>query len=129
MLRYACYRRKSDDDSSLTEKSLGEQQQECKRVEERERLNVVWSKGESKSARKAGKRAVYDEMIELIKEGKVDAILCWHVNRLARNMKEGGEIVDLFVNGQIKEIRTPSSLHRTGDNILPPVIDSASAAQ
>ena len=65
----------------------------------------------------------------MIEEGKINGLICWHINRLVRNMAEGGLLVQLFVDGRIKEIRTPSGIYRSGDNILPLVIEAASAAQ
>ena len=37
---------------------------------------------------------------------EVDGVLCWRLNRLARNMREGGVIIDLLSSGAISEIIT-----------------------
>jgi len=44
-------------------------------------------------------------------------------------MEEGGKLAQLLIDGKIKEIRTPNSIYRTGDNIMPLVIEAASATQ
>jgi hypothetical protein len=44
-------------------------------------------------------------MIEDIKKGKYDAILAWHPDRLARNMLEGGMIIDLIDRGILKDLK------------------------
>lgn len=129
MLRYGLYTRKSDDDRSVTEKSIGEQVAECKRLAERDKLDVYKDWEESKSARYPHKRPNYSELIKLIERGRIDGIICWHVNRLVRNMEEGGKLAQLLIEGNIKEIRTPSAIYRTGDNIMPLVIEAASATQ
>jgi site-specific DNA recombinase len=129
MLRYGIYARKSDDDTSVTEKSIDDQVAELETIKERDSLLVVRKWRESKSAKIPGKRQAFTEMIRLIEKGTIDAILVWHVNRLVRNMEEGGKLVQLFVEGKIKEIRTPSGTYKTGDNILPLVVEAASAAQ
>ena len=129
MLLYGQYARKSDDDKSVTQKSITDQLAELRFIVERENLLVVKTWEESKSAKIPYRRPHYTEMISLIEAGKINALLCWHINRLARNMAEGGLLVQLFVDGKIKEIRTPSSVYRTGDNILPLVIEAASATQ
>lgn len=129
MLQYATYTRKSDDDTKVTEKSIQEQGDEIQRVVERERLLVVKQWEESKSAKIPGVRPLYSQMIRVIEKGEITGILCWHINRLVRNMKEGGELAQLLIDGKIKEIRTPHSVYREGDNILPLVLEAASATQ
>ncbi len=128
-MRYGLYARKSDDDRKLTEKSIGEQVAECRRLAEAEGLNVarVWE--ESRSARVPDNRPLWKELVREIRAGRIDGILCWHANRLARNMDEGGELVQLFVDGKLREIRTPHARFSSGDNILPLVIEAASATQ
>ena len=44
-------------------------------------------------------------------------------------MEEGGKLSQLFIDGKLKEIRTPSAIYKTGDNILPLVIEAATATQ
>ena len=128
-MRYGLYARKSDDDRKLTEKSIGEQVAECRRLAEGEGLVVarVWE--ESRSARVPDNRPLWKELVRDIRAGRIDGVLCWNVNRLARNMDEGGELVQLFVEGRLREIRTPHARFVSGDNILPLVIEAASATQ
>lgn len=129
MLRYAVYARKSNDDRRVTEKSIGEQVSECRKMEAYHGLSIerIWE--ESRTAKIPDNRPQWSQLIAEVKAGRIDAILCWHINRLVRNMKEGGELVQLFADGAIKEIRTPHALYRTGDNILPLVLDAANATQ
>jgi len=129
MLNYAQYARKSDDDKSVTEKSIGDQVAELALIVQREGILVRRSWEESRSAKIPHRRPGWDEMIGLVERGTVNAIICWHINRLVRNMEEGGRLVQLFVDGKIQEIRTPSGVYRSGDNILPLVIEAASATQ
>ncbi len=44
-------------------------------------------------------------MLKDIRDGKYDAILAWHPDRLSRNMKEGGEIIDMIDEGIIKDMK------------------------
>ena len=129
MLNFGEYSRKSDDDKTVTEKSIGDQLAELAPIIGRERLSIYKTWEESKSAKIPGQRPGYAEMIRLIERGVINAIICWHINRLVRNMEEGGKLVQLFIEGKIQEIRTPSATYRTGDNILPLVIEAASATQ
>lgn len=129
MLKYGIYARKSDDDRSVTEKSIGEQLEECHRIVSREGLKVVKEWEESRSARHPHRRVGYKELINAIERNQIDGIVCWHVNRLVRNLEEGGKLAQLLIEGKIKEIRTPTALYRTGDNIMPLIIEAASATQ
>ena len=47
----------------------------------------------------------------MITAGKADAILCWKLDRLARNFLDGGLIMDMLQKGVIKEIRTYEATH------------------
>jgi site-specific DNA recombinase len=129
MLKYAIYARKSHDDRKVTEKSINEQVGECRLLQTQHGLSVERKWEESRTARIPDNRPLWAELVREVRAGRIDAILCWHINRLVRNMKEGGELVQLFVDGKIKEIRTPHGLYRAGDNILSLVIEAANAAQ
>lgn len=129
MLYYGIYTRKSDDDRSITEKSIGEQLAECTSIVERDSLSVLQTWEESRSARHPNRRVGYSELIKLIRHGRIQGIVCWHVNRLVRNMEEGGVLAQMLIDGMLKEVRTPSAIYRTGDNIMPLVIEAASATQ
>lgn len=129
MLSYGLYARKSDDDRRITEKSTKEQVTECKAMASADGLRIDWLAEESKSAMKPHQRPRYSQLIKLVRKGSINGILCWHVNRLVRNMEEGGELVQLVVDGLIKEVRTPHATYTTGESIWPLVIEAASATQ
>jgi len=65
---------------------------------------------ESQSAHKVG-RPHFNQMINLIESGKANAILVWHLNRIARNAKDGGEIIYLLDEHKLLEIRTKTNRH------------------
>ena len=44
-------------------------------------------------------------MVEDLKKGKYDGIVAWHPDRLARNMKDAGELIDLLDKGIIKDLQ------------------------
>lgn len=56
---------------------------------------------DEKSAKKAGKRPGFDKMIKLLDSGRADTITCWRINRLARNGKEAGIIINLVDNKNV----------------------------
>lgn len=129
MLRFAAYARKSNDDKWVTEKSISEQLKAIDNLIQQDSLTVVWRHGESKSAKIPRVRPIYQDLVALIEAGQVNGILCWHINRLVRNMEEGGRLAQMVIDGAIKEIRTPHATYREGDNIMPLVIEAAMATQ
>ena len=109
-LRYVLYARKSTDDQKRQVRSINDQISECEEIATRLKLNVVKPYlRETKSAKKPHKRVLYRKMIDEIKAGKYDAILCWSPDRLARNMLEAGEIIDLLDQGIMKDIKFVST--------------------
>jgi len=44
-------------------------------------------------------------MLNDLKKGIYDGILAWNPDRLARNMKEGGEIIDMIDEEEIKDLK------------------------
>jgi site-specific DNA recombinase len=116
-MKYIIYCRKSTDTEDKQVLSLESQENELKRLAEAHGLNVVDVMQESMSAKSVG-RPVFNEMLKVIASGKADAILCWKLDRLARNMVDGGQIMDLLQKSAIKEIRTYESIHLPSDNVL-----------
>lgn len=103
-LRYVLYARKSTNDPQRQVRSIGDQVTECHETGFRLGLNIVEVLQEKKSAKKPNQRPIFTKMLEDIRSGKYDAIIAWHPDRLARNMKEGGEIIDMVDEGQIKDM-------------------------
>src|SRR3990167_3357162 len=117
-LRYIRYSRKSSEAKERQALSINDQNLECDKVEVRESLKVTHKLDESHSAFKPNNRPEFDKMISLIESNQVDAILTWKPDRLCRNPKEGGQLLQLLQDGKLKEIRcatgeiyTPESDH------------------
>ena len=69
-------------------------------------LEIVVKKKESHSAKEAGQRPVFNEIVEELKQGKYNGILTWAPDRIARNAGDLGRIVDLMDQKKLIEIRT-----------------------
>lgn len=104
-LRYVLYARKSTDDPQHQIRSIKDQVAECKKYAIHNQLNIVKVLEEHQSAKKPHKRPVFSQMLSEIRQGKYDAILSWNPDRLARNMKEGGEIIDMIDEEVLKDIK------------------------
>ena len=62
---------------------------------ERDNLEIVEIKKESHSAKEAGMRPVFNEIVDEIRQGKYNGILTWAPDRISRNAGDLGRIVDL----------------------------------
>lgn len=105
-LRYVLYARKSRTDEFGQIRSIPDQVAECEQFARRlpVPLKIVAVIKEEQSAKKPGKRKKFKDMLADIPK-KYDAILAWHPDRLARNMKEGGQIIDMVDEGLIKDMK------------------------
>ena len=99
------YLRKSEEDKKRQVLSLDDQATECDKLIHNHALTLVATYfKEEKSAKVAGKRVEFYKMLELLKAGKANVIVCWAANRLARNVKDGAEIIDLVQNKGLRII-------------------------
>lgn len=128
-LHYIQYSRRSSDEKSNKQlQSIEGQEEALAEVVRSGSFQVVEKLQESRTAKEPG-RPVFNAMIERIKHGKANAILCWHLDRLTRNELDSGTIRWLLRNGIIKEIRTPHRVYRPEDSVLITAVESAMGEQ
>jgi DNA invertase Pin-like site-specific DNA recombinase len=107
--KYVIYARKSTEDDKRQVQSIEDQVDHCKNFAKKENLDVIDILREEKSAKNAGKRNIFNLMLESIYKGdSYNAILSWHPDRLSRNMRESGEILDMLDNNYIRDLKFPS---------------------
>lgn len=107
--RYVIYARRSTKSDEQQVASIESQIDSCKELASRENLEVVDILSEKESAKKAGKRIVFYQMLEEIRNGeKYNSIIAWHPDRLARNMKDSGEIMEMLDDGIIADLKFSS---------------------
>lgn len=102
--KYVIYVRKSQESQERQVRSLGDQVAECNALA-KGKFKIVDIIQESESAKEPGIRPKFNKMLEDFRKGKYDGIIAWHPDRLARNMKEGGEIIDMIDKGIIKDLK------------------------
>lgn len=105
-VHYCLYARKSTESEEAQILSIDSQIKEMLAMAERDNLEIVEIKKESHSAKEAGARPVFNELVEGIKIGKYNGILTWAPDRISRNAGDLGRIVDLMDLGVLHEIRT-----------------------
>ncbi len=114
-MKYIMYLRKSSEDEERQVASIPAQRKELEEVINRDKLKVIAEFEESQSAHSLG-RPKFNEMVKMIEEGKANAILVWHVNRIARNALDGGMIIYLLDSGKLTEIRAKGTKHDGSGN-------------
>ncbi|MEX0998394.1 MAG: recombinase family protein [Thermodesulfobacteriota bacterium] len=116
-MRYFLYARKSSESEDRQAASIESQITELKQLAKREDIKIVDTLFESKSAKAPG-RPVFTEMINKIHQGDAEGILCWKLDRLARNPVDGGNINWMLQQGIIQHIRTYDRNYYPEDNVL-----------
>lgn len=116
-LRYLLYARKSSESEDRQVASIPSQIDELTVLAKQLNLRVIDTLKEEKSAKAPG-RPVFNQMLQDISDGKADAILCWKLDRLARNPVDGGNLQWLLQKGIIKHIRAYSGSYSPSDNVM-----------
>ena len=106
VLHYCLYARKSSEDEERQSLSIESQVKEMNKLAEQYHLTVTVVKTEAHSAKNSGEREVFNKMVDEIKDGKYNAILTWHPDRLSRNAGDLGRLIDLMDSHHLLEIKT-----------------------
>jgi DNA invertase Pin-like site-specific DNA recombinase len=105
-VKYALYARKSTQGDEQQERSIKDQVDECiEKIVVPQKLNLVKTIKEEFSAKEPDTRKKFKALIEDIRNGKITGIVTWHPDRLARNMKDAGEIIDMLDTGILKDLK------------------------
>jgi site-specific DNA recombinase len=112
--KFFIYARKSSDSEDRQVLSIDSQINELQLLAKRLKLNTEVIQ-ESKSAKAPG-RTEFGMMMERIYAGEASGIICWKLDRLARNSVDGGAII-WAIKQQGIEIITPSQTYnQAGEN-------------
>jgi site-specific DNA recombinase len=110
-LKYYIYARKSSESEDRQALSIEAQTHDMLRYAKEKSCNVLETKTEAKSAKSEG-RTIFNEILEDIKQGKVQGLIVWHPDRLSRNAMDAARLIDLLDKGKLVEIVTPSQTFR-----------------
>ena len=128
-IRFAAYVRKSSESEDRQILSIPSQKQVLKEHAQKLGITITTWIEDAASALKINNRQGFNHLLNLITEGAIDGIICWHPNRISRNMIEGGQIIHHLQNHSLKAIVTLSSSYFPEENILPLTIEMGMANQ
>ncbi len=110
-LKYVIYARRSIERRASSEEDRGvpsieSQLNEVKKFVNGQGITIVKEFTETKSASTPYNRPEFEAMIEYIKAGKANGVLCFKIDRLARNSVDEGVIKHYLQTGLIKNIKS-----------------------
>lgn len=117
MSGYFIYCRKSSEAEDRQVLSIESQTRELAQLATELNLPVAEILTESKSAKDPG-RPVFNAMMQRLYRGEADGIICWKLDRLARNPVDGGSIIWAIKQHAIKVMTPFQSYAREDDNII-----------
>jgi len=114
---YFIYCRKSSEAEDRQVLSIESQTRELEQVAAKLNLPVAEVLTESKSAKDPG-RPVFNAMMQRLYRGEAAGIICWKLDRLARNPVDGGSIIWAIKQHGIRVMTPAQSYAREDDNII-----------
>ncbi|MBT5758015.1 MAG: recombinase family protein, partial [Candidatus Marinimicrobia bacterium] len=128
MTKYFLYARKSTDVEDKQVSSIDDQLAVLRTLAKDEKIIISQEFIERQSAKKPG-RPIFDEMLSLIEKGEADGIVCWKLDRLARNPVDSGRVSWLLQEGVIQHIQTHDRSFYPTDNVLMTSVEFGMANQ
>ncbi len=116
-INHFIYCRKSSEEDSKQVQSIVTQKRILGEYVKQNDLSVTGVFVEAKTGYKDGMRDQFNLMIQEIKKGKAQGLLVAHLDRIGRNLIESGIISKLFLEGYLKEVRTPYKIYNTVQDI------------
>lgn len=127
--RFALYVRKSSESEDRQVLSIESQIEHLQEYAQKNRILIRKIYEDSASAHKPDNRPQFTQMLKDIHRKKIDGILCWKADRLARNLAEGGEIIQILQTHCLKIITTPYQSYFPQSNMLMLTIEFGVANQ
>ena len=93
---YILYVRKSTDTEDKQVLSLDSQVESMEKIAEQSGIKIFEMITESRSAKKPYNRPEFAKMMEKLVDGRANGIICWKLDRLARNPIDGGKSAGCF---------------------------------
>ncbi len=114
---YFIYCRKSIEAEDRQVLSIDSQIRELQEVAAKLKVPVAEVLSESKSAKEPG-RPVFNSMMKRLYNGEAAGVICWKLDRLARNPVDGGSVIWAIKQHGIRVITPAQTFAREDDNII-----------
>lgn len=114
---YFIYCRKSSEAEDRQVLSIESQIRELEHIAAKLNLAVTEILTESKSAKEPG-RPIFNQMMQRLYRGEAAGIICWKLDRLARNPVDGGSIIWAIKQNGIRVMTPAQSYAREDDNVI-----------
>ncbi len=128
-IQYFLYARKSSESEERQVQSIEDQVNKLQDLARTLGIRVKEVLQEAKSAKKPYDRPVFESMLERIKNGEAEGILCWQINRLSRNPIDSGTLSWMLQQGTLQSIQTIDKEYKPEDNVLLFSVESGMANQ
>src|SRR5262249_9672037 len=106
MPSHIIYARKSTESDDRQILSIDSQVQELKLLAARRGLHVDEVLPEARSAKARG-RPVFAQLMKRVGKGAIASVLCWKIDRLARNHLDHGAVLQALADGTLPRVITP----------------------
>lgn len=115
MRTYVIYARKSSESEDRQILSIDSQTKELKLLALRRGLEVSETLTEAHSAKAPG-RPVFGDLMRRINRGQVAGVLCWKMDRLARNHLDHGQVLQALADHKLQEVITTDRAYTADGN-------------
>src|SRR3989338_410503 len=117
MQTFFIYCRKSSESDDRQVLSFESQVHEIRHLARNRGLDVGEVFSESRSAKEPG-RPVFNSMMKRLCNGEVEGVICWRLDRLARNPVDGGAVIWAVKEHGVKIITPTQTFSRGEDNAI-----------
>lgn len=128
-LRFVVYKRKSTEDKKHQIYSIEDQGATVHGIAKQNEYQIVAEFEEERSAAKPYNRPEFDKMMNMIKSGKANAILCCYVDRLSRNPIDSAVLQWDLSQGIIQKIHAVDGIFRPREGNLALALQNSLATQ
>lgn len=105
MLSTVIYARKSTESDDRQVLSIDSQIQELKLLAHRRGIGVAETLTEARSAKAPG-RPIFDQLMRRVERGEIESVLCWKLDRLARNHADTGRVLQALADRKLQSVVT-----------------------
>ncbi len=117
MSNYFLYVRKSTDTEDKQVRSIDDQLAVLRSLAKEQNIEISEEFVERRSAKTPG-RVIFNEMLTKLQKGQAQGIICWKLDRLARNPVDAAQVQWLLQQGTIQHIRTHDRSYYPQDNVM-----------